>query len=875
MTIDAGREPAAPARHGDGASTAPTPAAPEGFDEHGARREFPGMTLFSRVARFIRRAPFATGLTVLLWGVGAATGSVMSGPARDLARMFGTGADAVAAGRWFSPLTGALLGTGLGTYLLLTAVLLTAGAAVERRIGTLRAATAFVTAQVTGVLLASVVVWAGAAAGDRWLSHMAAARMVGPWAGLIGLLTVGACALAPVARRRWRLVILVALVTAALYVGNQASLWALGGSLAGFGLGRILLPKRSARTVPTRSIAERRVLVALLVAASAAGPLATLLTGVRLGPLAVVDFLMLPSAAEIDNPASLCSVAGSPGMPCGVGNTSFLVDGIGPALQTLLPVLLLFVLADGLRRGRRSAYLATVVVNIGFAALGLALSGRQVADLLSDATGRIPAVEVWVTRLAPVLLPLAVVVVVTRNRHLFAIRAPWRVYRQWSIATGGAALALAAGYVGIGLMVRHQFRPAPDARALVADLPARFAPVGYLGYHRLHFFPVGTAADKLYIWIGPAFWCVVLLMTVAVFWRARYAPETPYRAEVSEILREYGSDGIGYMALWRGNRYVFTPDRATVVAYRVIAGVAVTTGAPIGPGPRAAFNAFTRHCADNGWTPCWFSVPEDFAERARQAGYGSLVVASDCPIDLAAVTFTGKRFQDIRTARNRARKDGVSALWAAYPELPAALRDQIRNIDRDWLATKGLPEMGFTLGGLPELDDPEVRCLLAVSAEGRVLAVTSWLPSYRRGRAVGWTLDFMRRAPGAFPGVMEYLIATALTTFHDEGAESASLSGVPLAGPADAAAPHGAVARVMETMSGILEPVYGFRSLLAFKAKFAPTLQPLYLCYPTAASLPAVANAVLRAYVPHMTAVQTAAVLRRVARPKALVADET
>ena len=53
--------------------------------------------------------------------------------------------------------------------------------------------------------------------------------------------------------------------------------------------------------------------------------------------------------------------------------------------------------------------------------------------------------------------------------------------------------------------------------------------------------------------------------------------------------------------------------------------------------------------------------------------------------------------------------------------------------------------MGFTLGGLDELDDPDVRCLIAVDADGTVHGITSWMPVYPDGRPVGWTLDFMRR----------------------------------------------------------------------------------------------------------------------------------
>ena len=50
-----------------------------------------------------------------------------------------------------------------------------------------------------------------------------------------------------------------------------------------------------------------------------------------------------------------------------------------------------------------------------------------------------------------------------------------------------------------------------------------------------------------------------------------------------------------------------------------------------------------------------------------------------------------------------------------------------------------------------------------------------------------------------------------------------------------------------------MEPVYGFRSLFAFKAKFQPVYRPMYMAYPDAAALPRIANAVSRAYLPHVT----------------------
>jgi hypothetical protein len=60
--------------------------------------------------------------------------------------------------------------------------------------------------------------------------------------------------------------------------------------------------------------------------------------------------------------------------------------------------------------------------------------------------------------------------------------------------------------------------------------------------------------------------------------------------------------------------------------------------------------------------------------------------------------------------------------------------------------------------------------------------------------------------------------------------------------------------------------VYGFRSLLAFKAKFQPRLRPLWLVYPDAADLPRIARAIGTAYLPDLSpgqAVRLAAALVR------------
>jgi lysylphosphatidylglycerol synthetase-like protein (DUF2156 family) len=244
-------------------------------------------------------------------------------------------------------------------------------------------------------------------------------------------------------------------------------------------------------------------------------------------------------------------------------------------------------------------------------------------------------------------------------------------------------------------------------------------------------------------------------------------------------------------------------------------------------------------------------------------------IAEDTLLPLQDLQFTGKKWQDVRTALNKAAKEGITAQWHAYPQAPPDLAAQIRRISRTWMAGKGLPEMGFTLGGLDQLNDPHVRCLIAVGPDNTVHGITSWMPVYADGRPAGWTLDFMRRNtdPGTFRGVMEYLIATAATAFRDQGAHFVSLSGAPLA-RIDRGERPTALQRLLDTIATTMEPVYGFQSLLHFKAKFQPVYQPLYLAYPDPAALGSIAAAISRAYLPHLTPRQALRLLTKLLQPR-------
>ena len=69
---------------------------------------------------------------------------------------------------------------------------------------------------------------------------------------------------------------------------------------------------------------------------------------------------------------------------------------------------------------------------------------------------------------------------------------------------------------------------------------------------------------------------------------------------------------------------------------------------------------------------------------------------------------------------------------------------------------------------------------------------------------------------------------------------------------------------LIDALAAIMEPLYGFTSLHAFKRKFKPRTQPLYLAVPDPASLATVGLAISHAYVPSVSPTQTLTLLASV-----------
>lgn len=335
--------------------------------------------------------------------------------------------------------------------------------------------------------------------------------------------------------------------------------------------------------------------------------------------------------------------------------------------------------------------------------------------------------------------------------------------------------------------------------------------------------------------------------------KRRLASGTSHADTAKDLLRRWGGDTISWMTTWPENRHMITADGQGYLAFRKHAGVAVALGDPVGPPGATAgiIDDFIAMCDKAALVPYIFSCSRTTTEVTDGLGWSSAQVAEDNLIDLPTLEFKGKKWQDVRTALNKAPKEGVSFRMVSLADEPWSMVRQVEELSQQWLGDKELPEMGFTLGGVTEALDREVKVGLAVGADGKLHGVTSWMPVFGPdGHVRGWTLDLMRRADGEFRSTMEFLIASSCLWFKQDGAEFVSLSGAPLARSAADADGETPVEKFLDTLGEQLEPVYGFRSLHAFKGKFQPRFSPMYMAFRDEADLPRIGIAITRAYLP-------------------------
>ncbi|MGY0022006.1 phosphatidylglycerol lysyltransferase domain-containing protein [Streptomyces sp. cg35] len=316
--------------------------------------------------------------------------------------------------------------------------------------------------------------------------------------------------------------------------------------------------------------------------------------------------------------------------------------------------------------------------------------------------------------------------------------------------------------------------------------------------------------------------------------------------------REGRRDSLGYFALRRDKAVLFSPTGKAAVAYRVVSGVALVGGDPIGD-PEAwpgAIKEFLDRCARHAWTPAVMGCSELGGQVwIREGNLKALELGDEAIVDCTAFSLSGRTMRNVRQMVHRIERGGYSCQVRRVRELPDDEKKQLREAAGAWRGSA--TERGFSMA-LGRFGDPDDGDCVVVTAHQQapdgsrqVRALLHFVP----WGDDGLSLDLMRRDRTAEPGLNELLIVAALRAAPGLGIARVSLNFAVFRAALARGERLGAgpVLRVWRALLVFLSRWFQIESLYRFNAKFRPDWQPRFVVYPTARDLPRISWACLQA----------------------------
>ena len=303
------------------------------------------------------------------------------------------------------------------------------------------------------------------------------------------------------------------------------------------------------------------------------------------------------------------------------------------------------------------------------------------------------------------------------------------------------------------------------------------------------------------------------------------------------LVQSHGDDSLAFFSLRRDKNYFFSPTRKSFLAYKVVVGVALVSGAPIGARRefRELLAEFQRVCHARGWRLALLGVHADHLPLARGAGLRAIKLGDEAVVRTAAFSLEGRAVRKVRQSVARLERAGYTFEAVTAADVGGDLRAELERVSRIWRGANA--ERGFSMAMDDPFREPDTVFVLARRG-GSIGGFLHLVPSAR-----GYSLGAMRRDPATPNGLMEYLIVQTLAWAHGEGADELSLNFCvfsDLLGD-----PEG---RLQVAARGVLragDRVFQLERLLRFSRKFSPEWRPRYVCVERLTDVPAVAVAYL------------------------------
>jgi len=348
-------------------------------------------------------------------------------------------------------------------------------------------------------------------------------------------------------------------------------------------------------------------------------------------------------------------------------------------------------------------------------------------------------------------------------------------------------------------------------------------------------------ADSIYI-VGAVTLSYALIMLLRPVLNRRAASDDE-RARAWEIVRAHGRTSIARYTLFDDKHFYFASDNS-LISYALENRVALALGGPIGPLDEipASISAFKLFCAPNDWLPAFFLVLPDHLKAYKDAGFDTLLLGQEAIVDLSKFTLEGSENKTLRNSYNKMVRNGYRYDVVQPPFSPRMLRE-LDLISNEWLSSRGVTEMRFSLGWFDEAYLNTCPILLVRDREGFIEAFANIVTEFQKNEVA---VDMMRHRTQVDSGLMDFLFVSLLTWAKEQKHDSFNLGLSALSGVGEESNDP-VIERALHYIYQNVNRFYNFRGLHAFKEKFHPTWSPRYLVYPGPSNLPAVSISILNA----------------------------
>ncbi|MGZ8376939.1 MAG: phosphatidylglycerol lysyltransferase domain-containing protein [Gemmatirosa sp.] len=302
----------------------------------------------------------------------------------------------------------------------------------------------------------------------------------------------------------------------------------------------------------------------------------------------------------------------------------------------------------------------------------------------------------------------------------------------------------------------------------------------------------------------------------------------PRWAAARALVLRHGWNAVAYQILNPGMRLWFSDASDAVAGHQSYAGVRVVAGAPVCalerlPGAAAELEADARA---HGERVVFFGAGTRLERILGERGDHSVVRLGAQPAwDPTAWDAIVRHKASLRAQLHRARNKGVRI--AEWPPDRAHAAPALRAVLHAWLATRGLPPLGFMV--TPDLlGHTEDRRVFVAERGGAIVGFLVATPVPARD---GWLVEQWPRMPDAPNGTTQLLVDAAMRAFADAGSRYATLGLSPLS-------PRGAegvpvrpawLRAALGHLRAHGRRFYNFRGLEAFKAGLEPAeWEPVY-----------------------------------------------